>query len=360
LYPVQYLKSMCLKIKLTAPAGGNESLLLRQTPALNGMSKCGKYRFYINENIEDPDFWIVVNKAIRKKESCRVAPENTILALSEPKSVVNYPKIYRDQFAMVCSCQENLKHRNVVYTPALLPWFIGCRKNNGKPEYTIDYDFLANTPIPEKTKLISVITSNKTFTQGHQDRIRFVEKLKNHYGDKLDVYGQGFNSFDDKWDALAPYKYHIAIENSSAKYYWTEKISDCYLAGTFPIYYGCTNLDEYFPANSYQPIDIHRFDDSVKIIDRIIAHDEYEKRTELLKECKRLVMDDYNMLNLLAQYCDRLNAESPKHNVTLKPAISLLDWHNFYSYVWGRNFMNLKYAIQSLIKGKSVLYDHQL
>lgn len=51
---------------------------------------------------------------------------------------------------------------------------------------------------PKKTKLISVITSNKAFTKGHLKRIEFVEKLKAYYGDKLDVFGQGFNSFEDK------------------------------------------------------------------------------------------------------------------------------------------------------------------
>ena len=340
------------KIKLTVPSGGNKIILLRQTPGSLGVSKCGKYKFYLNQPFEDPDFWVVMGKSLKKKETCRVAPENTILLFGEPKSVLNYPKRYRDQFGMVCSCQENLKHRNVVYTPATLPWYVGWQAKNGRSEYTIDYDYLENTPTPAKTKLISVITSNKAFTKGHQDRIHFVEKLKQHYGDKLDVFGRGFNEFDDKWDVLAPYKYHIAIENSSSKYYWTEKISDCYLSGTFPIYYGCTNLNEYFPEKSYKMIDIQRFDEAIAIIDKTIADNEFEKRRDLLETCKRLVMDDYNMLNMIAQCCDILNVETPKRNITLKPAISALDWHNFYLYLVGRNFWNTKFFLKSFFKRK--------
>jgi len=340
------------KIKLTVPTGGNKGILLRQTPGLNGVSKCGKYEFYLNKFVENPDFWVVMNKSLKRKESCHIASNNTILLMAEPKSVVNFPKRYRDQFGMVCSCQEELKHRNVVYTPAILPWYVGWQMRNGQSEYTVDYDFLQNTPMPSKTKLISVITSDKAFTKGHYDRIHFVEKLKRHYGDTLDVFGRGFNEFDDKWDVLAPYKYHIAIENSSSKYYWTENISDCYLSGTFPIYYGCTNLNEYFPDNAYKLIDIHRFDEAISIIDKTIADNEFEKRRELLEVCKRLVMDDYNMLNMIAQCCDLLNAESPKRNTTLKPAISVLDWHNFYLYFVDRNFWNTKYFIKSIFNRK--------
>jgi hypothetical protein len=340
------------KIKLSIPPQRFGSIMLRQTSEAKGLSKCGKYRFYINEFVENPDFWVVMDKAIRSKESCSIAPENTVLLITEPKSVINYPRKYRDQFAMVCSCQEKLNHRNVVYTPAILPWFVGWQLKNGKPEYTLDYDFLERNPIPQKSKLISVITSNKAFTKGHHDRIAFVEKLKKHYGDKLDVFGQGFNDFEDKWNVLAPYKYHISIENSSSKYYWTEKISDCYLTGTFPLYFGCTNLNEYFPENSYKPIDIHRFDEAVNIIDQTIANNEFEKNQEVLESCKRLVMDDYNMFNLIAKYCDGLNAESPRHIKILKPAISLLDWHNFYLYLIGRNFWNSKFFIQSLFQKK--------
>ena len=130
---------------------------------------------------------------------------------------------------------------------------------------------------PEKKKLISVITSNKAFTQGHIDRIRFVSKLKEHFGDQIDVFGRGYNTFGDKWDVLADYKYHIVIENSSQTYYWTEKLSDCFLAETYPFYYGCTNIADYFPSDAYTPIDISNPDEAIKIIDKAIKADAYGK-----------------------------------------------------------------------------------
>ena len=57
--------------------------------------------------------------------------------------------------------------------------------------------------------------------------------------------GFGFNPITNKKNAIDPYLYSIAIENSSYRHYWTEKISDVFLGYSAPIYYGCKNLDEY-------------------------------------------------------------------------------------------------------------------
>lgn len=340
------------KVKFSTGSADSATSMLRQTIGEKGISKCGKYQFFIDEDIKNPDFWVVRNKYIKKVESCFIAPENTVLMISEPKSVVKYPNSYVNQFATFCSCQESVKHNNVIYMPPALPWFVGIMKQSNKTVFSLDYDLLKSSPIPQKTKLISVITSNKAFTKGHQERISFVEKLKAHYGDSLDVFGRGFNDFDDKWDVLSPYKYHIALENSSSKYYWTEKISDCYLAGTFPIYFGCTNLSDYFPEQAYRTININDFDEAVEIIDKTIADNEFERSSEALEKCKELVLDKYNIFDQIVSVLDQLNPSLPKKEVTLKPAKSLFNWSNFYNYVFQRNILQ----IENLFKGKSSLH----
>ena len=243
----------------------------RQTKEHSLVSLDGRYRFWIGNNPEmpDPDFWVVQGKGVRQGETCRVASQNTILLTTEPRSVLYYPQCYIDQFGLVCTCQEQTKHPNVHFGPAILPWFIGYTEDvQGKiTSCKLDYDKLKTMPTPQKPKLLSVITSNKAFTQGHIDRIKFVEKLKAYYGDALDIYGRGFNDFGDKWDVLSQYKYHIVIENSTQSYYWTEKISDCLIAETFPFYYGCTNMADYVPRQAFEPIDIHRPDEAIKMID---------------------------------------------------------------------------------------------
>lgn len=319
---------------------GLATIMHRQTPNHSLRSQNGRYEFFLDDSLEEADFWVVQGKGVRNIQTCRVAPENIILLTTEPHSVLSYPKHYTQQFGLVVSCQSQMKHSNVIYGPAILPWFVGYERN-GKGDYTItqDYESLCQTVDPQsKSKLISVITSNKAFTRGHLDRIKFVEKLKNHFGDIIDVFGRGFRTFNDKWDVLRPYKYHIAIENSSEPYYWTEKISDCFLAGTFPIYYGCTNLENYFHRNSYQTIDIHNPEAAIHTIEQVIASHRYEASTNILDAMKQQVLDKYNMFEYTARLCDQLNPDAPKQQVFLQPCHSGLDWNNFINYTFKNNY----------------------
>lgn len=345
------------KVKLTTHRGSFSEIILRQTKDGKGISSDGRYQFYVDEEIEESDFWVVQGKGARAIESCKVAPENTILLTTEPKSVLVYPKKFIKQFGTVCSCQEETKHKNLILGPAILPWYVGFEKlKDNKFTSTLTYNDLMNNKSPEKTKLISVITSNKTFTKGHIDRIEFVEKIKAYYGDRIDVFGHGFNSFDDKWDVLAPYKYHIVIENSSENYYWTEKISDCFLAETFPIYYGCKNLSDYFDKESFQSIDIQDFDASVAIIDRIIREDIFEKKQTYLKDSKMKALKEYNMFDYIANLCDQMNPELPKKMVTINKCKSSADRHNLYNYLIKHSLFKWKQKIKEVFNGKSLLY----
>lgn len=322
---------------------------LRQTPEGKGSFCHGEYQFYINEAIEDPDFVVVHNKVLREETSFHVARANTLLLTSEPYSILSYPLSYCKQFGVVCSCQEEIKSPNVMYTPAILPWFVGMEFGPQGESVRLTYEDFQKSQ-PQKTKLMSVITSNKTFTKGHLDRLRFVEKLQNYYGDRIDVFGRGYHDFADKWDVLSPYKYHIAIENSSSNYYWTEKLSDCYLANTYPLYYGCKNVNEYFPEDALTVLNINNFEQAVKRIDQVIANDTFDKRQAELSHCKKLVLEDYNMFNYIVNLCSKLDAQSPREKITLKPAGQFFDWHNFYLYTIGWNFSKLRGKLQTCLR----------
>lgn len=329
---------------------GKTNVSCRQLPGRDSKIESGDrcYHFHINDYNIEPDIVVVRNKYVKKRLKFRVAPENTLLMLSEPHTIVSFPKSYRDQFGMLYSCQEGMAHKNVVYGQALLPWFVGVVNRDGASEYGMGYDEIARA-VPEKTRLISVITSNKAFTRGHQDRIEFVAKLKKRYGDRIDVYGRGFRAFEDKWDVLAPYKYHIAIENSSSRYYWTEKLSDCYLAGCYPIYYGCKNIGDYFADRALTKINIKDFDEACDIIDKVITDDLYGKRTEELKESKVKVMEDYNMFRIIVNCCDKMDVDAERRDVELKPSRTLLDMRNLYAYTIGRSALWLRDKVNRLM-----------
>lgn len=343
--------------KVLLISGGKESgrWILSQTKGGKGISSCGKYQYFVNEKVDNPDFVIIRGKSLKKALTFNVAPENVILTTSEPYTVLEYPRDYCKQFGMVCSCQEQLKHKNVKFTPAIIFWFAGVGFDaKGCPSSLKDYDCLKAAPTPQKTKLLSVVSSTKAFTKGHVDRMRFVERLKEYYGDKIDIFGRGYNGFEDKYDVIAPYKYHIAIENTRAKYYWTEKLADSFIGEAFPIYYGCTNVDEYFPQEAYCTIDIHDFEGSVKKIDELLANDVYEKAKPLLKECKDKVLDEYNLFNYLAGIMDGMNPDLPRRQVTIKPCKSMHSLHNAYNYIVKRNLFKIRRFFHRLFNKKSL------
>ena len=108
--------------------------------------------------------------------------------------------------------------------------------------------------IYKKNKLVSVIASDKAFLPGHVARLTFLNGVK----DKIDVFGtcqkalfgkEFRDSSTGKFDSLKEYAFSIAIENLSHEvddYYFSEKIVDCFLTGTIPIYYGCPNIGKFF------------------------------------------------------------------------------------------------------------------
>lgn len=313
----------------------------RQMPTGNGVTADGHYRFIINDYGAEADFVVVSGKGLRSEHSFNVSPRNTILLTGEPHGILAYPGGYCRQFGVVCSCQPEIKGKNVRYMPPVLPWYVGVEFNaDGSVRFNKDYDDIA-TAQPKKEKLISVISSNKAFSRGHVDRLRFIRRLRDRYGDKIDIFGRGYRGFADKWDVLAPYKYHIVIENSTSDYYFTEKLFDCYLAGTYPLYHGCRNVADYYPKEAMTTIDIRDFDSTARTIDRILVSDEYERRQSALERCKELSLGRYNLFDEIARVCDTLDADDRKEATTLRPASHYISLHNTWLYTVGRNYYKL-------------------
>lgn len=98
-----------------------------------------------------------------------------------------------------------------------------------------------------KTKNISCISSNKNFLPGHKKRLNFINSLLlNDTKNMFDMYGIGFHEIGGKIEGLRDYRFSIAIENDCIINGASEKISDCFLTGTIPIYHGCPNIGDFF------------------------------------------------------------------------------------------------------------------
>jgi sulfur relay (sulfurtransferase) DsrC/TusE family protein len=320
----------------------------RQMRNTDGRSDDGRYQFFINQIDEQPDFVVVNSKGLRQDTTFPVPRQQCILLTDEPYSVLAYPRKYYRQFGTVVTCQQQIKETHdthVVHMQPLLPWYVGM---TWEPDHSnrviMTYSDIEHA-LPKKQKLISVVSSYKAFSKGHMQRRLFVDKLVEHYGDKIDVFGEGIRDFRDKWDVVAPYQYQIAIENCQDTDYWTEKLADCFLANTYPIYHGCPNVGDYFPSHAFTTIDINRFEQAVETIDRVIAQNLHQQRQKELSEAKQLVLDRYNLFNCLANICDQIAAETVSGSTLLQPASRFFSLHNFWLYSVSRTFYKIKFNL---------------
>ena len=305
------------KVKLTTSFP--EWPLLRQTSGERGI--WGDCQFFVNEDIEECDWWVVYENLL-KPEKTLCSPENTIFITGDPPNVRKYDQRFLRQFAKVITCDRDINHPGVIQTQQALPWHIGKHYKNKKIVFfSRNYDELKKVRNFEKDRLISVISSNKNFTKGHKERVAFFNRLKEYWGPKIDMFGKGIRDIEDKWDGIARYKYHVVLENSTLRDYWTEKLSDAFLCGAYPFYYGCPNIYDYFPKDSLTLIDINDFEKSISIIEKTIENQQYERSIAEISHARDLVLDKYNLFPMICELCNKKEFYGSRTLVTLKPEL---------------------------------------
>lgn len=92
------------------------------------------------------------------------------------------------------------------------------------------------SPNYKKDRLLSIVASPKRSMEGHRLRHRIIEE------EYMDAYGPEYINIERKFNALAPYMFHVAIENCKSLWWLTEALIDPLLTGTVPIYWGCPDV----------------------------------------------------------------------------------------------------------------------
>ena len=96
----------------------------------------------------------------------------------------------------------------------------------------------------DKSKLVSCVVSDLQMTDGHKLRLEIAKQIAD--SGEVDMYGKAFNYIPRKIDALKDYRFSFAMENDCYESYFTEKLHDCLLTGTMPIYLGAPNIGEFW------------------------------------------------------------------------------------------------------------------
>ena len=157
--------------------------------------------------------------------------------------------------------------------------------------YLPPHGYLIKDPqIYHKTKLISFITSNKRYCEGHNYRMTIYDKFK----DSVDVFGKGINQIHQKEDGLKDYMFSLVIENSQYETYWSEKILDAFTTGTIPIYHGSRDIGNYFNLDG-----VIIYNDSFKLSD--INSDLYYSKMDAIKDNYERALKYYTTEDLIVE-----------------------------------------------------------
>lgn len=106
----------------------------------------------------------------------------------------------------------------------------------------------------EKKFQISHLTGHKKITRGHilRQEVHYKQKKINNPIDfYISKYGGVRNEnnnkiLEEKKEPLFDSQFHICIENTRQNNYFTEKLIDCFVTKTVPIYYGAPNISDFF------------------------------------------------------------------------------------------------------------------
>lgn len=187
---------------------------------------------------------------------------------------------------------EVMPQRNISRYPTVYNWHLG-----------LTFDEVLSLDVSDKPLNMSCISSTKRDLPGHYRRFEFVRQIEQS-SLEIDVFGRGRNRPlpNGKLDGLLPFRYSIAIENTAHDDYFTEKIFDCWLTGTVPIYFGAANLEEYFPSESFirlNNLDFDEFECRVRSGEFSLAN--FESKKDALSESRKLVMQEFSMHALIVK-----------------------------------------------------------
>lgn len=192
-----------------------------------------------------------------------IKSKTKIAWILEPPSIHpwTYQQIpyYEHKFDFIFTFNENLLKRSPKYK--LCP--IGALRVN-------------NPHIGNKNKLISLIASNKTQTEGHKLRHEIVKKFSG-----FDCWGSAYKEFKNKDEPLESYCFSIVVLNSRDNNYFTEALIDCFAFGTIPIFWGCPNIGEFFNIGGI--LSFENFEE-LDLILKKISFDFYREKIDAVKD----------------------------------------------------------------------------
>lgn len=213
-------------------------------------------------------------------------------------------------------------YRSFKNVPQLASYPLDKYLNFGEWWIPHDYDTLMSMKSPRKEKDLcaSIIYHKKDKIMRHK-RILFMRKLAKKTNN-IDLYGRpeedyrndkelkdiyrgclGKNKYNvytgehlSGKEKIGEYRYSLEFDVGKTINYASERFYDAMLLWTTPIYFGSTNLEKFFPKNSFRYIDLDNWEDDneVQKVINIINSDFREQNFKAMEEARYLMLNKYS------------------------------------------------------------------
>ena len=144
----------------------------------------------------------------------------------------------------------------------------------------------------QKDFAVSFVCGGKMITQGHMLRRAIWENENEIASIKKNFYISGnfsgnltnpknYPTLGDDKKVLFNSQFHIGIENSRQKNFFTEKLIDAIYTKTIPIYYGCDNISDWFDTRGL--ILVNSLEETIDAV-RNLKEDTYDQMLPYVEE----------------------------------------------------------------------------
>ena len=79
-----------------------------------------------------------------------------------------------------------------------------------------------------------------------------------------------------------------------------------------PVYAGCTNITDYFPAESVVQIDLKDQQGSMEKIDHAVRNKLWDKNVEAIRHARELILKKYQLFPMITDFMTRQLHNMPK------------------------------------------------
>lgn len=159
----------------------------------------------------------------------------------------------------------------------------------------VPYEDAFSVDVSKKDFILTGLFTHMTFGEGHkyrhviynrQTEIR-VPRLFYRSCLRSDVRevdnNPVFPSSSSKIELFKTAQFSLVIENSKQEHYFTEKIIDCLMTKTIPVYWGCPNIHHYFDTTGWIVLTGTTFEEFQQKVS-VLTPDYYSQYTKVIEE----------------------------------------------------------------------------